>query len=279
MADIIQLRSRIENIDYDAMRQIANASFDIIREYDNGLIDYNLEGRVGDFEAMYAMPEVTTAENGFVMGTSRMEFSKIDIDNAFQAKLDEAFEKWKAAVEAYGTRKAEITDADRANEKLMAYNRYILTGLTAAGIGQTTIYPYMQTLTDAVALKMSIEALSKDAPEKEEILEAFDKVNLDIFGWIPLTQFINLLSIETCRKMTKLYEPMEGTWGYYAKLSPIIDIFSEYTEIRDDESPDYAAVRSKINELYELTCRELESRLGAMAEVLDTAAEMLDEIR
>lgn len=270
---------RIENIDYDAMRQIANASFDIIREYDNGLIDYNLEGRVGDFEAMYAMPEVTTAENGFVMGTSRMEFSKIDIDNAFQAKLDEAFEKWKAAVEAYGTRKAEITDADRANEKLMAYNRYILTGLTAAGIGQTTIYPYMQTLTDAVALKMSIEALSKDAPEKEEILEAFDKVNLDIFGWIPLTQFINLLSIETCRKMTKLYEPMEGTWGYYAKLSPIIDIFSEYTEIRDDESPDYAAVRSKINELYELTCRELESRLGAMAEVLDTAAEMLDEIR
>lgn len=270
---------RIENIDYDAMRQIANASFDIIREYDNGLIDYNLSGRVDDFASMYAMPEITTIENGFMMGTSREEFSNIDIDDAFQIKLDAAFEKWSDAVNAYNVRKNGIKDMDTVNTKLIAYNRFILKNLTAAGIGQTTIYPYIQTLTDAVALKMSAEALAKDEPVKSEILEAFDKVNLDIFGWIPLTCFVNWVSVETCRKMAKLYGPMERTWGYYAKLSPIIDIFSEYVEVRDDETPDYNKILVKINKLYKETCRELERRLGDIAEVLDTAAEMLDEIR
>lgn len=270
---------REENIDYDGMRRIANASFDLISSFDEKLIGFSPERRVADFEAWYSRPETSSAENGVLMGMSKEEFKKVDIDETLTGEIDGALQRWKNAVSAYNARKSEILNIDEANKKLILYNRHVLSSCIAASVGQNTIYPYMQTLSDTAAIKEAVDELRKDIPDKEKVLRAFDKVCLDLFGWVPLTQYINWFDKDTCDKMLELYQPMEGTWGYYGKLSPLVNLYKEYVEVRDGKNPDYKAICAVMEGHYEKLHGELEKRLKDTAAYIDRAAEFIAEIK
>ncbi|MCC2865027.1 M28 family metallopeptidase [Anaerovorax odorimutans] len=269
----------VENLDYKAMGQIANASFDLITAFDEGLIDFSLERRVADFDAWYSDPATSSLEKEVQMGMSKEEFEKIDVEPLLVEKVDQALTTWTASVEKFNTAKGDMANITEANHKLIQYNKHVLSSCIASSVGQNTIYPYMQTQSDAAALKMAIEELDKDRPEKETVLAALDKVNLDLFGWVPLTKFINWFSLETCRRMFELYKPMEGTWGYYGKLSPMPDIYEEYIEVRDSQSPDYKKIKAAMIEHYQFLTKELALRLDKTAEDMKKAAKLLDDIR
>lgn len=270
---------REEHIDYDGMRRIANASFDLICAFDENLIGFSPERRVADFEAWYSRPETSSSENGVLMGMSKEEFKKVDIDETITAEIERALQSWKTAVEAYNDRKSQIADIEEANKKLILYNKHVLSSCIAASVGQNTIYPYMQTLSDTTALKEAVDELRKDAPDRANVLAAFDKICLDLFGWVPLTQYINWFDRETCDNMLELYQPMEGTWGYYGKLSPLVNLYKEYEEVRDAKNPDYKAICAVMEGHYEKLHEELEKRLKDTAAYIGRAAVLMDEIR
>ena len=72
---------------------------------------------------------------------------------------------------------------------------------------------------------------------------------------------------------------MEGTWGYYGKLSPMPDIYEEYIEVRDSQSPDYKKIKAAMIEHYQFLTKELALRLDKTAEDMKKAAKLLDDIR
>ena len=270
---------REEHIDYDGMRRIANASFDLICAFDESLIDFSPERRVADFEAWYSRPETSSPENEVLMGMSREEFSKVRIDETLTTKIDHALQTWKTAVNEYNARKHKLFNIDEANKKLIQYNKHVLSSCIAASVGQNTIYPYMQTLSDTVALKQAIDELSKEAPDRQKVLNAFDRVCLDLFGWVPLTQYINWFDAEVCSRMLELYQPMEGTWGYYGKLSPLVNLYREYEEVRDGQNPDFKAICAVMEGHYRTLHRELVKRLEDTAAYISKAAVLIDGIR
>lgn len=266
-----------EHLDYDAMSRIANASFDIVQAFDGQLIDYSLERRCADLKAWYFDPKVSSIENEVLTGVSKEEFAKIDIDEAAVAKLERAIEQWERAISVYNETRKNIQDYQAANEMLVQYNKEILSSFIATSVGQTTIYPYMQVLADAVALKEAVCAVEKK--DGAAAMDALDRVNLDTYGWIPLTQFIKWFTIETCNRMSALYEDKENTWGHLGKIAPICNVYSEYAALRDSDVPDYEDIHKKLNALYEKRVNELNQRLDDMADVLLKAADGLSKIK
>ena len=137
----------------------------------------------------------------------------------------------------------------------------------------------MQTMTDAVALKAAMDALRKPEPDRGEVLAALKNVNMDLFGWVPLTGYIEWMSLDTCNRMFELYKPMEGTWGYWGKLSPMANVYGEYLEIKEREPPDYQSVRAALEGKYETLLKELKARLEKTAADINEAADILEDIR
>ena len=72
---------------------------------------------------------------------------------------------------------------------------------------------------------------------------------------------------------------MEGTWGYYGKLSPMPNIYAEYVEIRDSLSPDYAKIKGIMANHYEALLKELTVRLKKTAADINAAVKLIDETR
>ena len=72
---------------------------------------------------------------------------------------------------------------------------------------------------------------------------------------------------------------MEGTWGYYGKLSPLVNLYREYEEVRDGQNPDFKAICAVMEGHYRTLHRELVKRLEDTAAYISKAAVLIDGIR
>jgi Peptidase family M28 len=229
----------------------------LVPALDSGLLPYSLQARGADLAKAVTPGKLTQA----------------GADPAMVTRLAAAIETFRTAANRYEARRSAIdpTAATRIHGDLRAIEKAINRSLTALDAWESTIYPHQQVLYDTRQLKLGLDALRKAVPKADDALAALTEVGKT---WNSL-YFSEAVYLHDLTRLEQTPSNWRITWGAQGRLAPTFNLVPVMSQIR---AGDYTAPQASLEEYWAQDVAELDARLGAMAEILETLAPQIDAL-
>jgi hypothetical protein len=248
----------IDLMDYDYLAKITKLTGGIVKQFDRGLLPYDIAARAGDL-----------ADN--------VDAAALTATGASAAKVDAlsaAMARFSSRADAYQARAAKIRPARRAaaNRALLMVEKAINKGFTALDVWDSTVYPHAQVQWDLEQINAALTALTADPVDETGAVDALkgvgitDPYALD-FGY---ENYLMQLAMHQPGWSGGLF------WGEQGQLSPYLDVVPVLRKI-DDGMYTGAVASLTVMQASEIT--ELNARMDRMARTLDRVNAVLPRIR
>ena len=244
-------------MDYEYMAKINKFVFAIVRQFDRGLIPYDVAARAADLDDNVDGAALVAAG------------ADADVVAALEAKIAQ----FKKRADAYQARAAKIPARRHAvaNVLLMNVEKRLNKAFTALDAWDTTVYPHAQVQADLEYLGTAVAALTADPVEASAASDALESVGITYNGLS--------FSYENYLMQLAMHEPgWSGGlfWGAQGHLSPYLDVMPALEKVDDGK---YAAAAASLAVMQEAEVDELNARLAEMTKVLQPVNAMLPAIR
>lgn len=244
-------------MDYGYLAKINKFTFGIVRQFDKGLLPYDLGARAADLDDNVDGVALIAAG------------AKASVANALEAKIAQ----FKARADAYQARAGKIR-AKRfavANVRLMNVEKRLNKAFTALDAWDTTAYPHAQVQWDLEQLNVALAALA--APADAVAAKAA------LFG-VGITDPSGLdFSYENYQMQLAMHAPgWSGGlfWGAQGHLAPYLDVIPALQNVTDGK---YAAAAASLSVMRDAEVDELNARLKEMTLTLKPVNAILPAIR
>jgi len=234
-----------ELVDYDYLGKIGKVAYRLIQQLDDTLLPYQLSPRTAELAAV----------------TNPGELLDAGADSSVVARLNSAVSSFVAEATAYDARAASIptSHAEAVNQGLLQVERELQSAFQALGVFDNVIYPHQNVLWDIQYLDQALAALA--GGDAAAALSALGGVGMTFYG-IPF-------SYDTYQFKLSQYAPdFPGIyWGADSHLPPILDVMPQYRQI---EGGDFDSAAASLSAMRDSEILELNQRLAAMADVLES---------
>jgi hypothetical protein len=244
-------------MDYQYMAKINKFVFAIVRQFDRGLIPYDIAARAADL--------ADNVDGAALVAAGADE----DIVAALEAKVAQ----FKRRAAAYQARAAGIPVRRQAvaNVLLMNVEKRLNKAFTALDAWDTTVYPHAQVQADLEYLGTAIAALTSEPADPTTASDALESVGITYNGLS--------FSYENYLMQLAMHEPgWSGGlfWGAQGHLSPYLDVIPALEKVDDGK---YAAAAASLRVMQDDEVDELNARLGEMTRALQPVNAVLPAIR
>ena len=244
-------------VDYDYLAKINKFVFGILRQFDRGLLPYDLSARAADLD--------DNVDGAALIAAG----AKPALANLLEAKIT----RFKARANAYQARAAKIPAKRRtvANVKLMNVEKRLNKAFTALDVWDTTAYPHAQVQWDLEQLNAALAALA--APVDPDAAKA-------ALEGVGITSPSGLVfSHENYQMQLATHAPgWSGGlfWGAQGHLSPYLDVVPAWHKVDDGM---YAAAAAGLSVMRDAEVDELNARLKEMTLTLKPVNAILPTIK
>ena len=244
-------------MDYGYLAKINKFTFGILRQFDKGLLPYDLGARAADLDA--------NVDGAALLAAG----AKTSIVNALEAKIVQ----FTARANAYQSRAAKIPARRHAvaNVQLMNVEKRLNKAFTALDVWDTTAYPHAQVQFDLEQLNAALAALATPVDE--------DAARAAMLG-VGITNPSGLdFSYENYQMQLAMHAPgWSGGlfWGAQGHLAPYLDVIPAVQKVDDGK---YAAAAASLSVMRDAEVDELNARLMAMTFTLKPVNAILATIR
>ncbi|HEY5386788.1 MAG TPA: M28 family peptidase [Thermoleophilia bacterium] len=245
-------------MDYDYLAKINKFTFGILRQFDGGLLPYDLSARAADLD-------------GNVDGAALIAAgAKPAVVNDLEAKIA----TFTTRATAYQARAAKIPAHRRtvANVQLMNVEKRLNRAFTALDVWDTTVYPHVQVQWDLEQLNAALAALAADPVDAGAAKAALEGVGITSPSGFDFSR-------ENYQMQLAMHAPgWSGGlfWGAQGHLSPYLDVIPAWNKVDDGK---YAAATASLSVMRDAEVRELNARLNAMTLTLKPVNAILPTIR
>ena len=244
-------------MDYEYMAKINKFVFAIVKQFDRGLIPYDIAARAADLDDNVDGAALVAAG------------ADADVVAALEAKIAQ----FKQRADAYQARAAKIPARRQAvaNVRLMNVEKRLNKAFTALDAWDTTVYPHAQVQLDLEYLGAAVAALTADPVDAAAASDALEGVGITFNGLS--------FSYENYLMQLAMHEPgWSGGlfWGAQGHLSPYLDVIPALDKV---DAGKYAAAAAGLAVMQDAEVDELNTRLAEMTKVLQPVNAMLPSIR
>ena len=247
----------ISLMDYGYLADINKLVFGIARQFDGGVLPYDLSARAADLD-------------GSVDGAALVAAGA---DEHVVGALESSITRFGKRAAEYQARAASIPACRHsvANVLLMNVEKRLNKGFTALDVWDTTVYPHAQVQYDLEQLNAALAALAADPVDAAGARAALESVGITSSGLS--------FSYKNYRMQLATHSPCWSGglfWGAQGHLSPYLDVMPELAMI---DAGDYAAASASLGDMRDAEVAELNHRLVDMSRTLRPVNAVLPAIR
>ena len=248
----------IDLMDYDYLAGINKLVFGIAKQFDRGLLPYDLTARAADLD-------------------DNVDGAALKADGASAAKVDRleaAIARFANRAAALKARSAHIPAYRRAaaNDLLMQVEKRINKAFTALDVWDTTAYPHAQVQWDLEQLNAALAGLAAAPVDDAAVLDSLKGVGITAPYALDFSYENYLMQLAT-------HQPgWQGGlfWGAQGHLSPYLDVVPTMQKVDDGN---YAAASASLSVMRTSEVNQLNDRLDAMSRALEGVNAVLPSIR
>ncbi len=248
----------IDLMDYDYLAGINKLVFGIAKQFDRGLLPYDLTARAADLDGNV---------DGDALKADGASAAKVD-------RLEAAIARFADRSAALKARSAHIPAYRRAtaNDLLMQVEKRVNKAFTALDVWDTTAYPHAQVQWDLEQLNAALAGLAADPVDDAAVLDSLKGVGITAPYALDFSYENYLMQLATHRP------GWEGGlfWGAQGHLSPYLDVVPAMQKVDDGA---YAAAAASLSVMRTYEVNQLNDRLDAMSRTLDGVNAVLPSIR
>jgi len=244
-------------VDYDYLAKINKFVFGILRQFDRGLLPYDLSARAADLD--------DNVDGAALIAAG----AKPALVNLLEAKIA----RFTARADAYQARAAKIPAKRHAvaNVQLMNVEKRINKAFTALDVWDTTAYPHAQVQWDLEKLNAALAALA--APVDPDAAKA-------ALEGVGITSPSGLVfSHENYQMQLATHAPgWSGGlfWGAQGHLSPYLDVVPAWHKVDDGM---YSVAAASLSVMRDAEVDELNRRITEMTRTLQPVNAILATIK
>jgi hypothetical protein len=244
-------------MDYEYLAQITKLTGGIVKQFDGGLLPYDIAARASDL-----------ANNVDAAALAAAGASPAKVD-----RLSAAMARFTARADAYQARAASIRPARRAaaNRILLKVEKVLNKGFTALDVWDTTVYPHAQVQWDLEQINAALAALTAVPVDETAATDAIMGVGIT-------DPYAVDFSYENYLMQLAMHQPgWSGGlfWGAQGHLSPYLDVVPVLDKIADGA---YAGAAASLRVMQDAEVTELNERLDRMSAKLDAVNAALPRI-
>ena len=248
----------ISLMDYDYMAQITKLTGGIVKQFDRGLLPYDIAARATHLDDNVDAAALVAA------GAS---VAKVD-------RLSAAIARFASRAGAYQARASKIPKARRtsANRNLLKVEKLLNKNLTALDVWDSTVYPHAQVQWDLEQIGAAIAALTSEPVDESAAIDALMGVGIT-------DPYAVDFSYENYLLQLAMHQPgWSGGlfWGGQGQLSPYLDVVPVLDKVDDGV---YAGAVASLTVMQADEVVELDKRLDGMSATLDAVNATLPRIK
>lgn len=230
--------------------------FRIVKQFDRGLLPYDLSARADDLAAFVIPDDLLGA----------------GADPDAVDRLAEAIAAFQDAAAAYEARKDTIParHVPAVNAMLRQIEKQINDNLTALSAWDWQIYPHEQVLNDVLSLEWAIDALQQDPADTDTALEALSNVALTFYG-LMLSHDVYLYDLA---RRDPNYDRV--TWGAQGHLIHYLDVIPQFNAIASGTWDGQTI--ADLQAMLDLDLSDLNGRLNAMSDALEQVTPLVEAL-
>jgi hypothetical protein len=245
-------------MDYAYLGQINKLVFGIVRQFDRGVLPYDLSARAADLADNVDGTALTAAG------------AKTSVVNALEAKIAQ----FKTRADGYQARAAKIPVRRQvsANGQLMNVEKRLNKAFTALDVWDTTAYPHAQVQWDLEQLNAALAGLAAASVDPDAVKASLEAIGITAPSGLDF-------SYENYQLQLAMHAPgWPGGlyWGAQGHLSPYLDVIPVWQKVDDGK---YAAATASLKIMQAAEVDELNARLEGMTKVLQPVNAIIPTIR
>ena len=239
-------------VNFDYLGKIAKFIYRSQKGIDQGLLPYSLATRAGTLADSVNGQELLDA------GAAPAVVTRLTGDLDLFSAATQAFDGAASAIPAG---RVEAT-----NTSLLQIVKVVDDKFTALDVWDYTIYPHQQVLWNVQGVKAAADALPGDP---DAALAAIKGVGQMVYG----VNFSHAVFVEDQSRHDPGYYNVK--WGGQGQLADYLDLTDQWNEIKAKQ---YEAAQSSLRIIQAEQLRQLNVRLGKMADVLEEVTPQIEAI-